>query len=182
MSTDTIPKNRKEEKKILILYAVLFISMLVSFIPVNIASLFAIMVCVCTLSIIYSIRSTAEEDGMIENHTTYLIRTFWRANLCVLISSLVSLLYLTVFVNYVTLQPCISYISEHLTYLVRQGSLNTLMMIMEPCGNVFYNKNQHHLIIAAFIAFFPSLLYLLLRCVQGSILVVKNERVPANKL
>lgn len=182
MTTNAITNNKKEIRRILALYVILFISMLVSFVPINIASLFAAMVCVCTLSVIYSIRSTAEEDGITENHTTYLIRTFWRANLFVLISSLVSLLYLTIFVNYVTLQPCISYISDNITYIIRHGSLKTIMMIMEPCGNVFYNKNQHHLIIAALIAFLPSLFYLLIRCAQGSILVIKNERVPANKL
>ncbi|MGH1378908.1 MAG: hypothetical protein ACRBB3_08815 [Alphaproteobacteria bacterium] len=182
MSIDTSMDNKKQKRRIITLYTFLFTSMTISFIPVNITSLFAAMVCVCTLSVIYSIRSTAEEDGLMENHTTYLIRTFWRANLFVLISSLLSLLYLTAFVNYVTLQPCLSYISENITYIIRHGSLKTILMIMDPCNDVFYNKNQHHLIIAAFIAFLPSLLYLLMRWVQGSVLIIKNERIPANKL
>lgn len=182
MDENVTMKLEKEQKNILAFYVVFFVSIFISFIPVNIASLFAVMICVCTLSAIYSVRSTAEEDGITENHMTYLIRTFWRANLYVLIASLGSLLYLTIFVNYITLHPCLSYISDHWTYIVRQGNFDTIFSIMKQCGSVFYSKNYHHLIIAAFIAFSPSLLYLLLRCVRGWRLIIKNERIPANKL
>ncbi len=182
MDENITTKLKKEQKKILTFYIIFFVSVFISFIPVNIASLFAAMICVCTLSAIYSVRSTAEEDGITENHMTYLIRTFWRANLYVLIATLGSLLYLTIFINYVTLHPCISYISGHWTYIVRQGNFDTISSIMKPCGSVFYSKNYHHLIIAAFIAFSPSLLYLLLRCIRGWRFIIKNERVPANKL
>lgn len=182
MDENVTMKLEKEQKNILAFYVVFFVSIFISFIPVNIASLFAVMICVCTLSAIYSVRSTAEEDGITENHMTYLIRTFWRANLYVLIASLGSLLYLTIFVNYITLHPCLSYISDHWTYIARQGNFDTISSIMKQCGSVFYSKNYHHLIIAAFIAFSPSLLYLLLRCVRGWRLIIKNERIPANKL
>ncbi|PCI97696.1 MAG: hypothetical protein COB14_08675 [Alphaproteobacteria bacterium] len=182
MDKNITTKTNKEKHMIIAFYIVFFTSIFISFIPVNIASLFAMMICVCTLSAIYSVRSTAEEDGITENHMTYLIRTFWRANLYILIASLGSLLYLTILVNYVTLQPCISYISDHWTYIIRNGNFETISTIMKPCGVIFYDKNHHHLIIAAFIAFAPSLLYLLFRCIRGWWLILKNKRVPTNKL
>ncbi|PCJ99381.1 MAG: hypothetical protein COA45_04905 [Zetaproteobacteria bacterium] len=182
MNENVKTKLTKEQKKILTFYIVFFTSIFISLIPVNIASIFAIMICVCTLSALYSVRSTAEEDGLTENHMTYLIKTFWYANLYIVIASLGSLLYLTIFVNYIALQPCVSAISDHWTYIIRQGTFELISKIMKPCGVDFYNKNQHHLIIAAFIAFSPSLFYLLLRCIKGWVLIMKNKHIPTNKL
>ncbi|PCI52931.1 MAG: hypothetical protein COB36_13810 [Alphaproteobacteria bacterium] len=182
MNENVTTKLKKEQKKILAFYIVFFISIFISFIPVNMASLFAVMICVCTLSAIYSVRSTAEEDGITENHMTYLIRTFWRANLYMLIAALFGLLYLTIAIDYIALKPCLTYIADHGTYIIRNGTFDIVFKIMKPCSDVFFQKNQHNLVIAAFIAFFPTLLYLLFRCIKGGMLIMNNEHVPANKL
>lgn len=182
MDEKTTDKAQKERHVILAFYVVFFTSIFISFIPINIASLFAIMICVCTLATIYSMRVNSEEDGITENHMTYLIRTFWRANLYMLIAGLFGILYLAIAVDYIALKPCLTYITDHGTYIIRNGTFDIVFKIMKPCSDVFFQKNQHNLVIAAFIAFFPTFLYLLFRCIKGGLLIMNNEHVPTNKL
>ncbi len=177
-----IADSDKEKRKILILYVVFFISFLAAIIPISVASIFATMICICTLSIIYSIRSNAEEDSLADNHMTYLIRTFWRANLYLIIMFFLAATYLLIFADYIPLHPCIRHIENHFLHLARHGDLQQFASGFAPCQKDFFLNNQRHLIISALIAFSPTLVYLLLRCLRGWVLVVQNKLVPDSKL
>ncbi len=177
-----IAKNEKEKRKILVLYTIFFGSFFIAIIPISIASIFAAMICVCTLSIIYAIRSNSEEDSLAENHMTYLIRTFWRANLYLFIMMFFAFTYLTVFADYIPILPCIKYMENNFYFLARQANTQQLLSIFTPCKEEFFKHNQTHLRVSEFIAFSPTLVYLFLRCLKGWILVVQNKLVPDPKL
>ncbi len=174
--------SKKEIRVIYISYLVLFLSMLAAFVPVSIASIFAAMICVCALAGVYSIRSNAEEDSITENHMTFLIRTFWWANLYLLISTMLAGIYLAAFADYSSLTPCVSYINNHLAAILNNGDMGRIEKIMKPCGEAFYNGNQQHVIITLLLALAPVLTYLMYRCSLGCFFLKGGRSVPEAKL
>ncbi len=173
-----ISNQKLERQKIIVMYIIFFLSFSLALIPVSAASVFAIMICVCTLSTIYSFRMNSEEDSLLENHMTFLIRTFWRANLYLLITSFVGILFLLVSIDYQPLGPCIDTISGTL----QRGHFSQLPKILGVCNSIFIEKNWFNIKITAFIAFSPVLLYLLVRCVKGWALIIQYKMVPDAKL
>ncbi len=173
-----ISNQKLERQKIIVMYIIFFLSFSLALIPVSAASVFAIMICVCTLSTIYSFRMNSEEDSLLENHMTFLIRTFWRANLYLLITSFVGILFLLVSIDYQPLGPCIDTISGTL----QRGNFSLLSKILGVCNSIFIEKNWFNIKITAFIAFSPVLLYLLVRCVKGWALIIQYKMVPDAKL
>jgi len=173
-----ISNQKIERQKIIVMYIIFFLSFSLALIPVSAASVFAIMICVCTLSTIYSFRMNSEEDSLLENHMTFLIRTFWRANLYLLITSFVGILFLLVSIDYQPLSPCINTISSTL----QRGNFSLLSKILGVCNSIFIEKNWFNIKITAFIAFFPVLLYLLVRCVKGWALIIQYKMIPDAKL
>ena len=107
-----LAEQDKEKRMIMMIYIVFFISFIVTLVPLNIISLFLFMICVCTLAGIYSIKSNSEEDSFAENHMSYLISTFWRANLYFFIAAMFAALYIGIFTNYISLKPCMGYIDD----------------------------------------------------------------------
>ena len=175
----TIINNKQKERyKIIALYIVFFLSFSIAIVPVSAAPVFALMICVCTLATIYSFRMNSEEDGLLENHTTFLIRTFWRSNLYLIITSFVAVLYLLVSVDYQPLGPCF----DTLNSALNNGNFSRLIEIANICDDIFFEKNAYNIKVMGFIAFFPILLYLLLRCVKGWIHIVQYKMVPDAQL
>ncbi|MGN7437792.1 MAG: hypothetical protein ACTHOO_04035 [Alcanivorax sp.] len=173
-----ISQQKLERQKIIVMYIVFFLSFAVAIIPVSAASVFALMICVCTLSTIYSFRMNAQEDSLLENHTTYLIRTFWHACLYLIITSFVAFLFILVMIDYESLSAC----PGAFTNALNKGNFTLIGKIFKVCSEIFYQKNLLNIQISTFIAFFPVLLYLLLRCVKGWSLIVQYKMVPDAKL
>ncbi len=173
-----ILKNKKDRFKMMVMYFVFFVSYSVAIIPVSAASVFALMICVCTLAVIYSFRMNAEEDSLLENHTTFLIRTFWRSVLYLIISSFVALLYLLISVDYAPLSPCLEVLNNH----IERADIRHIPQVIGLCNEIFIETNMVNIKIMAFIAFSPILLYLLVRCVKGWALIVQYKIVPEDKL
>ena len=173
-----LPKANFERRKILIFYSVFFASFLLTLVPVTAVSVFSLMICVCTLAATYSTRVNAEEDGLLENHMTFLIRSFWRANLYLLFTGTVSLIYLFLLADYETFGACIQAMST----AINNGNLERLNSLAYACETLFFDKNYNHLIITAFIAFAPIVGYLLYRCTLGWMHSYHHKLVPDNKL
>ncbi len=173
-----IYKNKKDHLKMMIIYFVFFVSLSVAVIPISGASVFALMIGVCTLAVIYSLRMNAEEDSLLENHATFLIRTFWRANLYLLITSFIAMLYLLISVDYAPLSPCIEVLNKH----IEKADIKHIPKVIQVCNEIFIETNMINIKIMAFIAFSPILLYLLVRCVKGWTLIVQHKMVPEDRL
>ncbi len=182
--------RQKEKNKILFLYLIFSLSVSTVFVP-NLAlsvfaglipnilatTIFAIMVTICILAGLYSVRTNAEEDSLLENHTTYIIRVFWRTNLFLFYFSNISIIYMILMVDYSPLKPCVGYIEDHILSMIFEGKLDELKQILSFCEKPFLEKNQFHLYITAFIAFGPAFLYYSLRSLKGSLLTIAGKIV-----
>ncbi len=176
--SDQQTQEQKIQRKILFFYGLFFSSLIVSLIPFSIASIFTLMICVCTLAGIYSVRSTAEEDSLLESHMTHLIKTFWRVNLYLVLTTVFGLLYVALFADYQPLRPCLNTFQRHIVYISENLSAKLLDKVFKGCKATFLEKNYNHLIITAIIAFGPILFYLLRRCIKGVILIKNNQHIP----
>lgn len=173
-----LAEQDKEKRTIMTIYVVFFLSFIVTLIPVNIISLFSFMICVCTLAAIYSVKSNSEEDSFSENHMSYLISTFWRANLYFFIAAMFAALYIGIFTNYHTLKPCMGYIDDYLMSAIRKLDFSRLPSILRTCEKPFMESNKITFIVTAFIAFSPALFYIAYRCFKGWAYFIKNEMIP----
>jgi len=173
-----ISQQKLERQKIIVMYIIFFLSLTVTLIPASAASVFSFMICVCTLSTIYSFRMNSQEDSLLENHTTYLIRTFWHVFLYLIVTGFVAVLFLLVMVDYEPLSLCPGALGNALN----KGNFALMGKVMNVCTEIFYQKNLMNIKVSAFIAFFPVLLYLLLRCVRGWTLIVQYKMIPITKL
>lgn len=172
-----VSQQEKETRKTKIVFVIFFLSMFVSFIPLSVASVFSMMVCICTLATVYSMRGTAEEDGLVENHMTFMIRTFWRVNLYFLITSVLAILYILIMADYSVLKPCFALSDKFLYSAIDMHDLSKFNYLIEICKSTFFDRNLNHLKITAVIAFLPIILYLLYRCVVGWLHISKREIV-----
>lgn len=170
-------KETYEKEKVLSLYLIFFGSVFLAFLPYPAVSFLSIIVCICTLSVIYALRSRAEEDSFLESHTNFIIRTFWRMNLILLYSLGASALYFSLFADYLALAPCIKYIDGHSTFILRHASVPLLSKIFVVCKESFMKENFVHFLITAFIAFSPTVLYLLTRYLKGWVLASRGKSI-----
>ncbi len=174
----SLVEQDKEKRTIMTIYMIFFLSLLVTLIPLSIASLFSFMICVCTLAGIYSIRSNAEEDSFAENHMSYLISTFWRANLYLFIAAMFAALYIGVMTDYAPLKPCMSYIDNYLVSAVKNLDFSRLLRVTKSCEQPFMDRNNITFAITTLIAFLPALSYIAYRCFKGLVYFFKNQMIP----
>lgn len=182
MSKQAPLDNAREKTHILLMYVIFFLSVPLIFLPSAYASLIGFLVCVFILIGIYSVRSKAEEDSLTENHMTYLIKTFWRANLFFFYALIVSAIYLCLFANYDKVAPCIFILPDRLVDAAMQMDFRSMNKLLDSCLQTFAASNQKHLVVTAIIAFLPLGSYLLFRYLQGWLCAVKGKLIPDKKL
>lgn len=174
--------EKDERKKIVAVYIFFFVSFFALFSPNLIVSLFATLLVICTLSVAYSIRSKADEDSLTENHMTLLIRTFWRTNLYLIFTISAAAIYLVIFLDYSPIYPCISYIESNALSLAQSDDTTALMNLFTPCTKPFMQANGQNVILSAFIAFAPIVLYLIYRLILGAKNLKTSTNVKEKKL
>lgn len=167
-----------EKKNILIYYGVFFISFVIAIIPVSVASVFATMICACVLAAIYVERAKADKESFIYNHMTFLIKSFWRGNLYLLITLTIALIYLLFISNYDTFGTCV----DAMLHALNKGNFSRMGTLAHACEQLFFKQNSVHLKTAAVIAFAPIVVYLLYRCTYGWMHGTHKKLVPDNKL
>jgi|GEM_PF-5647002 len=154
---------------LLLFYITFCTSFLCAVTPLSSASVFSLMICICVLSAIYTyrVRGKRARNKLVIAHTTYMIRTFWRANILLAITSFIGLLYMLVIVNYEPFDTCTNAILN----TVNKGHTEAIYKILKICGNLIIEKNKINLQIAGIIAFSPVFVYVLWHCVSGSMLL-----------
>ncbi len=168
----------REQKNILVYYGVFFASFMIALIPVTVASVFATMICACVLAAIYVERAKSEKDSFVYNHMTFLIRSFWRANLYLLFTVLIALIYMVLVANYDTFGACI----DAMFKAMNGGKFGRMKTLAYACEKLFFKENSAHLKTAAVIAFAPVVVYLLYRCTYGWMHGTHKKLIPENKL
>lgn len=173
----------KLSKKIILFffYSSLCASLICTALPSGKIAVFALMTSICILSFIYSLRVRAQRsrNRYVIIHTLFMISTFWRALGLFITSCFAALLYMLVAVEYAPIEQCASAVYD----TIYHGQLHVLSEIFELCGALIIEKNKVHFYVVRFIVFSPFLLYVLLRCVRGVVLLMrvrKNNRVREN--
>ncbi len=179
---DIARKEIKEQNSLFSFYAVFFLSFVCAFVPVGFVAVFSVMICVCTLATIYATRSKSEEDSLTENHCSFLIRTFWRTNLYLLISAVVASLFLLVAIDYMPLKPCLSYIERHFLSSLTSWNQAAIGRIMNACYAPFMKGNSQTMLIGTILAIFPPLSYLIFRFGRGVKYLIRSKLLPDRKL
>ncbi len=178
-----IKKNdNKEKRDIFLMYVIFFPSFMGSFSPKGFVSIFSIMICVCTLATIYAVRSKSEEDSLLENQCTFLIRTFWKTNLLLVFSFIFSAIYMIFTIDYMPLKPCASFIEGYFTSAIRNWNNGVISSILASCSTALLKHNTQTIIFGSFIAFSPSLGYLVFRFGRGIKYLKKLKIIPVKKL
>lgn len=167
-----------ERRNILIFYAVYFASLLITMVPISSASVLALMFSTCMLAAAYSIRLNATKNGFLANHLTFMIRTFWRANFYLLFTVAVSLMYLFLLADYDTIGACFNTMYKTLQH----GQIEQLIRIAIACEQLFFEQNEKHFHVTAFIAFTPIVGYVLYRCTLGWMFGFHHKVVPEGRL
>ncbi len=181
-TTQSLQKEKSGEQKhisasirffLLLLYISFCTSFLCAIIPISSASVFALMICICILAVIYTyrVRGKKAKNKMVIAHTSYMISTFWRANILMAVTSFFGLLYMLVMVDYEPLEEC----ANTMLAVIDSVHLQTLQKILGFCGELVVAKNSFNLYIAAFIAFFPPFIYVSWRCLKGILLLIANK-------
>lgn len=171
-----------ERSRVLTLYLVFFGSILLLFVPSIYGALIGLFVCLMTLVGIHSVRSNAEEDSLTQNHMTFLIRTFWRTNLFLLYSAIVSSVYLVLFAEYKNIGNCMVTLPDLFVDAVNYMNFNNFNKAINYCGVKFEKDNSLHVIITLSIALGPSAFYLIWRYLRGWSFASKNKRIPESGL
>lgn len=167
-----------EQQKILIYYGVFFTSFLLAFIPVNAVFVFALMICVCMLAGIYMERAKVDADTFIHNHMTFMIRSFWRANLYLLGTVILGALYLILMADYETFGACVNVIGS----VLNNGDIGRIPNLALACEQKFLEENSGHLLVSAVLSFAPIVFYILYRCAFGVLHAKNGDNVAEEKL
>ncbi len=172
----------KEKRNIFFMYIVLF-SSYVGTVTVNgPVSVFCIMICVCTLATVYAARSKSEEDSLLENQCTYLIRTFWKTTFLLICSLAAAFLLLLFTMDYTPLKPCVSVIEQRLISAISDWNSTLINKILRSCSSIFIKHNSETLNFGSIIAFSPPLVYLIFRFGRGIKYLKKLKIIPTKKL
>ena len=173
--TSIIKINEKDKRKTKTLFFLYFGSLFAAFIPLTIASLFAAMICICVVATLYATKSNAEEDSLTENHMKFMIRTFWRANLYVLICAIFAVIFILVAADYSSLSPCIRALDNFLINAANTANLSKIQALAELCEKSFIKDNLKQMITAGVVALGPTLLYLIVQCLKGWNMIANDK-------
>jgi uncharacterized membrane protein len=156
-----------ERKKILALYIFFFAVLYLSFLSPPVIAALSLMACICILAGLYSIRANAKEDTLIKSHASFMIRTFWRANLYLIYSTMLGMVFLVLFIDYSPFFPCMDYLSYNWITVMQYWDFPDFIKLFKRCYTPFIKSNTMHVVAMIFIIIFPVLIYLLNRFILG---------------
>jgi uncharacterized membrane protein len=158
--------NGNEQKKLLRLYAAFGASLALSLVPSVAAAIITLLLFLGVLFVAYAMRKRSSEGSLIENHTTYIIRTIWISGAAAVFTLIAASVYMLQTVDNTPLDPCISTI---LSAGARTPDMATQQMIalFRPCFDTYLSVNLRDFIIGGIIAAGPVLLYIILRFTRG---------------
>lgn len=168
---------KNEKTVILATYVFFFISIIMMALPSAYPALIGMILCVLILMGLYSARSKAEEGSMTETHMSYLIRTFWRANLFLLYALVPALIYAALYISYNKVWTCLTVLPPEMIDSMRYTDTAQLEALANACVSTFMSENKKPLMIAALIAFGPVGSYILVQFSLGLHRLTQNKPI-----
>lgn len=160
-------------------YGIVVGATIMTFVPIMAIAILAMAFFVLVLIVLYILRLAGRKDGLLKNHTTYLIRTIWITMLFMNVTGTFATMYLLPRYNSGPLGPC----NEDVTRALYSGNgdISSLATLMNPCMDAFMSQNLGVFLVAALIGGGPLLVYLIYRIVKGGALGMKGQLIEKPK-
>lgn len=164
--TDNISKNKKTVTNI---YAALVVSVVLQFIPNASLQLFAMLLFMGVLIWCYIARKQFGHATLVENHTTYLIRTIWVFSLVMTFGFILCGIWLYSAAN----QESLEIFADE----VMKASISSEPPNLTNAYIAMVNANFSVIIWASLITIGPSFVYLAYRLIKGAKKALKGDYI-----
>lgn len=172
----------KKEKSILMnMYGLFGAAIILSVLPHVAAAVLSLIFFSFALIRCYALRKKAEHASLIENHMSYLIRTFWISALIAFVTMIAAGIYLFSSIDPMAFYPCAEPIIAHAQEMAEKSDIALLASMSQPCMANFLEANRHALMAALAIAAVPVLLYVGYRFAAGLSRASKGYRMANPK-
>ena len=154
---------RSETSKVQNIYAAIIAAFVLHFVPDQLVQIIASLVFLGVFIALYVFRRLAEDESLIDNHMTYLIRSIWIGGLFIIIGTIISAAYFIGTIGF-----------EEYARLGQQAiEQRDPMEIM----TVFESAYPQEIFISVMITFAPGTLYLAFRLAKGLARAIKGYRI-----
>lgn len=161
-----------KQKKTNSLYIILILSTVLSFVPLAVAQIASISLIVAVLVMAYLYRARDNEDGLLYNHMTYLIRTIWIGSTFLSLGVIAAGIYMY-------LQGDHSLIHDAANQIAGGTMLSEQALIGLTKDYMSANKNVLILGTGVFVG--PAILYFIYRIANGYSRAAKGYRIANPK-
>ncbi len=171
MTTENTTDNQPSATKLITnIYAVLAVSLIISFLPVAAAAAVAMAMFLGVWIAAYVIRGRAEPNSLTVDHMTFIIRTIWIAGLFALIGMTVATIYLLGVYDPAALFNCTGAVSA-------DADMAAIEAAVKPCMDEFIAANMPYFLTGTAIAAGPVVIYLAYRLTKGLSRALKGHRI-----
>jgi uncharacterized membrane protein len=174
--SDIEQKSDPEKKQVLQLYAAFGAALVLCIIPFFFAAFISFALFLGVLIAAYILRGNAKHGDLLENHTTYVIRTIWIGSLFAVLTMILGSVYLFLNIDNTPLDPCIQH------FLNMQANANTVDMMalaiaLKGCSIGYIGANFKVFLISFLGIAGPILLYFIVRYARGLSRALSGYRV-----
>ena len=158
-----------ETKTITHVYAVLTVSLLMSFVPMVGAAALAMILFIGVWIAAYVLRRKTSHDSLLADHMTYIIRTIWITGLFALITTSIASAYILNVYDPSALLGCTGNVST--------TDMAALKAAVQPCVDAFVSVNMPYFVKGTIIAGGPLVVYMAYRLAKGLSRATKGHRI-----
>lgn len=168
-----INKN-KEQQQTLQIYAAFGTALILSLVPHIWAAGVSTVLGLGTLCAAYALRAGNEDGSLIENHMTFIIRTFWIGSLLILVTLGIGGFYMLSYIDHAPMMACAE---KLLNATAETTNVANLSAQLEPCMETYIATNKITFIISGLIIAGPVLAYFLMRYAKGFLRAKDGYRI-----
>ena len=165
-------ETETQKKTINILYFMLVLSTILSFVPTQVGQIISLILVIITLIAAYSLRASDKEDGLLFNHMTYMIGTIWIGTGFILLGSIIMGLWVYMAGDQTVITNTIAQLESG----VMPGEAELATITAD-----YIASNKSLLITASIVAIGPAILYFVYRVANGIARAGKGYRIANPK-
>ena len=162
----------KQKNIIKILYSFFMISTILSFVPISFAQILSLSLIVTTLIVAYFYKFTANDDGILSNHMTYMIGTIWISSSFLVMGMLCAAAIVYLKGDHTIVHNAMDQITSG--GMIGEEEIKSLMMD-------YMTVNRTILILASIPTIAPAILYFVYRIANGYNRAIKGYRISNPK-
>lgn len=162
-------------------YAAFAVSLILSVLPNATAALVSLIFITGVLIAAYVIRKKDDDDGLCNNHMTFIIRTIWVGGFLAIVTVTAGSAYMLMHINNVPLNSCIDTFLAIDPAAAQTMSPAQLLELFNPCLPAFIETNKVTLTNSMVISAGPPLVYFLYRHIKGFARAIKGYRLANAK-